>query len=198
MRSPRSINDGLLRRALTALEPQTPLDPGHLRQHSFLINNLCSGNRLDEIYEELAALKDHDDPWLARAASTMLAGSPGSVRLSFALQQRMRLRSLDDVFRAEYIAALACAAHGDFAEGIRALLIDKDKRPRWNLRCWTWPRTPGCRSSSTNPGPRASRIRWTTWARKGAEAGERPRPRDAAGPAARHEALNDFPYKHQQ
>ena len=79
MRSPRSINDGLLRRALTALEPQTPLDPGHLRQHSFLINNLCSGNRLDDIYEELAALKDHDDPWLARAASTMLAGSPGSV-----------------------------------------------------------------------------------------------------------------------
>lgn len=129
---PRSINDGLLRRALTALEPQTPMDAGHLRQHSFLINNLCSGNRLDDIYEELAALKDHDDPWLARAASTMLAGSPGSVRLSFALQQRMRLRSLDDVFRAEYIAALTCAAHGDFAEGIRALLIDKDKRPRWN------------------------------------------------------------------
>ena len=55
----------------------------------------------------------------------MLPSSPGSVRLSFALQQRMRLRSLDDVFRAEYIAALACAAHGDFAEGIRALLIDK-------------------------------------------------------------------------
>ena len=41
-------------------------------------------------------------------------------------------RSLDDVFRAEYIAALACTAHGDFAEGIRALLIDKDKNPRWN------------------------------------------------------------------
>ena len=156
------------------------MDPGHLRQHSFLINNLCSGNRLDEIYEELAALKDHDDPWLARAASTMLAGSPGSV-LSFALQQRMRLRSLDDVFRAEYIAALACAAHGDFAEGIRALLIDRTSGRAGTLRCWTWPRTPGCRSSSTNPGPRASRIRWTTWARKGAEAGERPRPRDAAG-----------------
>ncbi|WYX37934.1 enoyl-CoA hydratase/isomerase family protein [Achromobacter xylosoxidans] len=62
----------------------------------------------------------------------MLAGSPGSLRLSFALQQRMRLRSLDDVFRAEYIAALHCTAHGDFAEGIRALLIDKDKTPRWN------------------------------------------------------------------
>ena len=139
------------------------MDPGHLRQHSFLINNLCSGNRLDDIYEELAALKDHDDPWLARAASTMLAGSPGSVRLSFALQQRMRLRSLDDVFRAEYIAALACAAHGDFAEGIRALLIDKDKRPRWNPAVLDVA-TDACRSSSMSPGPRVNLIRWTTWA----------------------------------
>ena len=100
MRSPRSINDGLLRRALTALEPRTPLDPGHLRQqHSFLINNLCSGNRLDDIYEELAALKDHDDPWLARAASTMLAARPARSAC------RSRCSSAcgcarDDVFRA--------------------------------------------------------------------------------------------------
>ncbi|CFO33054.1 enoly-CoA hydratase [Bordetella pertussis] len=36
------------------------------------------------------------------------------------------------MFRIEYVAALACAAHGDFAEGIRALLVDKDRQPRWN------------------------------------------------------------------
>ncbi len=32
----------------------------------------------------------------------------------------------------EYIVSLHCATHTDFAEGIRALLIDKDKSPRWN------------------------------------------------------------------
>lgn len=29
------------------------------------------------------------------------------------------------------MVALHVAAHGDFAEGIRALLIDKDRQPRW-------------------------------------------------------------------
>lgn len=130
--APRSINDGLLRQALLALEPAEALAPGPLKQHSFQINHLCAGTDLDEIYENVAALAQHDDPWLAKAARTMLAGSPGTARLAFTLLQRMRQRSLEDVFRTEYVAALHAAAHGDFAEGIRALLIDKDRKPRWN------------------------------------------------------------------
>jgi enoyl-CoA hydratase/carnithine racemase len=130
--APRSINDGLLRQALHAMEPADVLEPGPLRQHAFQINNLCGGTRLEEIYDGIAALADHQDPWLSKAARTMLAGSPGTARLAFTLLQRMRQRSLEDVFRAEYVAALHAAAHGDFAEGIRALLIDKDRNPRWN------------------------------------------------------------------
>jgi enoyl-CoA hydratase/carnithine racemase len=130
--APRSLNDGLLRRALAAAEPEEPLAPGPLRQHAFVINNLCAGTKLNEIHEEIAGLAEHSDPWLAKAAKTMMAGSPGSARLAFTLLQRLRQRSLDDVFRAEYVAALAACAYGDFAEGIRALLIDKDRKPRWN------------------------------------------------------------------
>jgi len=130
--APRSINDGLLRQALLKFEPAAPLEPGPLRQHAFLINGICGETRLEAIHEQIAGLAGHADPWLARAAATLLAGSPGSARLSYALQQQTRLRGLEDVFRIEYIAALACTAHGDLAEGIRALLIDKDKRPRWN------------------------------------------------------------------
>ena len=127
----RSINEGLLRRAIIALATAPDDVLGPLRQHTFLINGLCGETRLDDIYSEIASLEHHDDPWLARAAKTLLAGSPGSARLAYTLQQNTRLLSLEDVFRMEYIVALHCCASGDFGEGIRALLIDKDRRPRW-------------------------------------------------------------------
>ncbi|KAG4080856.1 hypothetical protein HA402_010027 [Bradysia odoriphaga] len=131
-RASRAVNDGLLNHALLVLEAKEPLEPGPLRQHSFLINNICNGNNFDEIYHDVAALSQHESPWLSKAAKAMKAGSPGSARLAFTLLQRARMRSLDDVFRTEYIAALVCTGHGDLQEGIRALLIDKDKSPCWS------------------------------------------------------------------
>jgi hypothetical protein len=71
------------------------------------------------------------DVWLTKAAATLAAGSPGSAALSHALQRRMLHASLAEVFRVELVASLTCAARPDLAEGIRALLIDKDRRPRW-------------------------------------------------------------------
>jgi hypothetical protein len=40
------------------------------------------------------------------------------------------------VLRTEFAAALGCCALGDFAEGIRALIIDKDKNPQWQAADW--------------------------------------------------------------
>jgi hypothetical protein len=52
--------------------------------------------------------------------------------LAYELQRRSAGQDLAAIYRLEYIVALHCAAHGDFAEGIRALLIDKDRNPQWN------------------------------------------------------------------
>jgi len=38
---------------------------------------------------------------------------------------------LAEVFRLEYQASVGCCMQHDFAEGVRALLVDKDKSPRW-------------------------------------------------------------------
>lgn len=112
---------------------QTPApEPGPLQRHADAIRHACGRAGFLDIAAAITAWKDDPDPWLARAAGTFLAGSPGSARLSHTLLARARHQSLAQTFRMEFTASLHCCAEPDFREGIRALLIDKDKTPRWN------------------------------------------------------------------
>ncbi|HVJ38452.1 MAG TPA: enoyl-CoA hydratase/isomerase family protein [Stenotrophomonas sp.] len=107
-----------------------PLSPGPLQMHAELIEHLVSAGTLEQVVAAIDALSG-EDPWLQNARATLAAGSPGSARLAWSLQRDEGTRSLADTFRTEYGVALHAAAHGDFAEGIRALLIDKDRQPHW-------------------------------------------------------------------
>ncbi len=117
--------------ALDACQTPAP-EPGPLQRHADTIRQACGRADFLEIGAAIAAWRDDPDPWLARAAATFLAGSPGSARLSHTLLTRARHQSLAETFRMEFTASLHCCAEPDFREGIRALLIDKDKTPRWN------------------------------------------------------------------
>ena len=103
---------------------------GPLQRHAALIDTLCHDDGLEAIVARILAL-DSADPWLQAAVTTLKTGAPGSARLAYELRRRSAGTSLAQVFRLEYIAALHACAHGDFAEGIRALLIDKDRTPHW-------------------------------------------------------------------
>jgi hypothetical protein len=54
--------------------------------------------------------------------------------LNVALEQLRRGASmtLAECFRMELNLVHACFEQGDFAEGVRAAILDKDKSPRWN------------------------------------------------------------------
>ena len=125
----RDHDDALLTDVLRA-NAHEPLPPGPLREHFDLINDLCSRGSLPEIVEAILGLQT-EDPWLQRAQHTLAAGAPGSARIAYELLRRTRLLSLADVFRIEHGVALQCAARGDFGEGIRALIVDKDRQPKW-------------------------------------------------------------------
>lgn len=118
---------------LSALLQQHASDAatGPLLRNAATVDALCEGDDVATVVAAISALHT-DDAWLQAAQATLAAGAPGSARLAWELQQRAAGASLADVYRFEYIAALHCAAHGDFAEGIRALLIDKDRSPRWD------------------------------------------------------------------
>jgi enoyl-CoA hydratase/carnithine racemase len=106
------------------------LPPSNLRQHAELIDRFCNGNSLSDIVARITAYNG-DDAWLKRATATLAAGSPTSAALSWELQRRAEGLDLADVLRLELVVALQCCAHPNFAEGVRALLIDKDNAPRW-------------------------------------------------------------------
>jgi hypothetical protein len=125
-------NEALLDEVLANLATAPAVAMGPLQQHLSLIHMCCAGSDLNKIVAALVALAEHSDPWLQRAAKTLAAGSPGSARLTFTLLKRVKHLSLAEAYRVEWVAGLMCASHGDFAEGIRALLIDKDKQPKWN------------------------------------------------------------------
>jgi enoyl-CoA hydratase/carnithine racemase len=70
-------------------------------------------------------------PWGRRTAALIRSRSP--TLLSVTLQQLARGKSLDlaGCFRMELGMVQQCFEQGDFIEGVRALLIDKDNAPHW-------------------------------------------------------------------
>ena len=107
------------------------LPDSNLTPHLDRIDAIIGDDGLEEISPRLAALASDADPWLAHAGATFVKGSPTSAALSLEMQRRARALSLADVFRLEYQASVGCCVHHDFAEGVRALLVDKDRNPQW-------------------------------------------------------------------
>lgn len=122
----------LLREFAHKAQHDHPLAPSNLRQHFDRINELLDHPTVPEMVYAITGLTD-DDPWLKTAAQNLIHGSPtGAFVINRQLQATKRA-SLIEVFQQELVLAVACCQLGEFQEGVRALLIDKDKSPTWRF-----------------------------------------------------------------
>jgi hypothetical protein len=127
------VNKRLLSQALRAAGRDAGLElpASPIRGHYDAIQSLTDYDTVDEMVAAITAYEGTDD-WLRAGAQKLLAGSPTSMRLIVAAQQRAKHLSLREAFEMEWIVSAQCCRHHDFAEGVRALLVDKDHQPRWS------------------------------------------------------------------
>ncbi len=85
-------------------------------------------------YEDvLAALAADKSDWAEATLGTLRRKSPQACKVSLQLVLDGRERGdFAEEMRAEYGIAVHVCQRPDFAEGVRALLVDRDNRPVWN------------------------------------------------------------------
>lgn len=105
--------------------PESPL-----RAHCDDIQLATDGDSLPQVVAQLVELGARED-WLGKSVRGLKAASPTSLALMWRHYHRSRLHSLETVLDHELVMSHHCLKKGEFAEGIRALLIDKDMQPRW-------------------------------------------------------------------
>lgn len=103
---------------------------GQVEPHMGTINALCDGDSVHEIIDNIIAL-DTDDPWLAKARDSLAHGSKLAALWIHRQLWETRHASLREVFQAEIKLVTNIVRHPEFAEGVRSLLIDKDRNPAW-------------------------------------------------------------------
>ena len=70
--------------------------------------------------------------WAARTRAALAKCSPTMLAVTLEQLTRAAKLSLADCLRMELNLVHGCFDQGDFVEGIRALLVEKDNRPRWH------------------------------------------------------------------
>jgi enoyl-CoA hydratase len=86
----------------------------------------------DTVEEILAALDAHGGEAQLQTASTIREKSPRALKVTLESLRRARgLGSLDEALEQEFNISCALMSSHDAIEGIRALIVDKDRNPKW-------------------------------------------------------------------
>lgn len=127
----RSLADTDPRQAVGAFAVAAP-GPA-LAEHRDWIDACYAADSVEEIVERLRSCGVSE---AKEAADLILDHSPTALKATLAALRGARaLGSLEEVLDQEYRVACALAGSSpDFAEGVRALVVDKDRSPRWSPR----------------------------------------------------------------
>lgn len=100
--------------------------PFHLLQEK--INQHFGFETLEEI---LASLEKSEGQWEKETRKILLEKSPLSLKVTLSQLQKGKTMSLSDCFKMEMALSMNFMNNEDFYEGVRSVLVDKDRSPKW-------------------------------------------------------------------
>ncbi|NBJ12399.1 enoyl-CoA hydratase/isomerase family protein [Microvirga arsenatis] len=128
-----------LREALVAGEPvDTALGrfaaetgPAPLEAERALIDSCFSASSVAAILQRLDEAAAGGSDFAARTAAGMRTKSPTSMGIAFEQVRRGASLGFEEAMKVEFRIVSRIGDGHDFYEGVRAVIIDKDNRPRW-------------------------------------------------------------------
>ena len=130
-----------LAKALSEIENSSDVDsviarfseappPSDLASHAREIDATFCFDSVEKIRDALASM---NTDWSRKTLEELDRRSPLALKLTLAAIRNARtLPSLEAALNVEYRLTVRLLEHGEFLEGVRALLVDKDKTPKWN------------------------------------------------------------------
>jgi enoyl-CoA hydratase len=112
-----------------ALGPHAaPPPPFSLAAQRAAIDHCFGADSVPEIVRRLEAI---EDPWATKTLATLRTVSPSALCWTLEALRRGANLTLPQCQAAELALTRTTMRHPDFAEGVRAMVVDKDRKPRW-------------------------------------------------------------------
>lgn len=115
--------NGLIQQYTEASAAEAPL-----QIHQEKINKHFGFDTVEQI---LASLEKSEGQWEAETRKILLEKSPLSLKVTHSQLQKGKTMSLADCFKMEMALSMNFMENEDFYEGVRSVLVDKDRSPKW-------------------------------------------------------------------
>lgn len=101
-----------------------------LKPHIGRINSIFGqASRVEDI---ISGLEKDNSEWARKHLDLLAKMSPTSLKLTFEQLRRGKSMTLPECLKMEYRLVSRVLDKSEFYEGVRALLVDKDNKPKWN------------------------------------------------------------------
>ncbi|RCN49591.1 enoyl-CoA hydratase/isomerase family protein [Ancylostoma caninum] len=122
-----TVTDKTVDAAIREFQPSS-IPHFSLEEHLPVISRTFHSKSVEGILENL---KKENSDWSKKQLDTLAKMSPTSMKVTHKQLENGAKMSFSEVFTMEYRLTQRCLEDHDFYEGCRAILIDKDRNPKW-------------------------------------------------------------------